>query len=261
MAYTVSMAARREGLTSTISPSALECGDGTTLRTGDHHSGVAVVEPQAVVVSRHEKRSADVPLPLGAEALDLRLQPTLDLRHPGRRSFGAPAVGAQHPKRPTAPRGPRSPCPARRGLQHPAGRRHRGRCAPRRERLASPRCRRRASAHQPDPLRAAALVASASPWRIASANRAIAPPKRWTRRRTTIPSPIGVSPGWLGRRDLLAGDLGQRPLRRRPHEQTMGGRARRGRRAPHQPPPRPAARDHRRGSVGRPGARPRRGWP
>jgi hypothetical protein len=41
------------------------------------------------------------------------------------------------------------------------------------------------------PVRSSSMVAPASPRRMAAARSAMAPPQRWTRRRTTIPSLIG----------------------------------------------------------------------
>src|SRR5436309_15048311 len=60
----------------------------------DDHAGVAVEEPQAVVVLRHEKRTADVPEVLG-EALEFVGKPTLDDGVPGGDTVGAATVGAE----------------------------------------------------------------------------------------------------------------------------------------------------------------------
>src|SRR5262245_46305438 len=75
------------------------------------------------------------------------------------------------------------------------------------------------------PARRTASAGSASPPRTASARSAIAPAKRWTRRRTMIPSPIATPAP-----DSAAGTTCRATSARReragpPHNQGVGGRA------------------------------------
>ena len=80
---------------------------------GHDDPGVAVVEAQAVVVLGHEQRPADVPLALGAEALDLVGQPALDAVGPGGDAVGARGGARTGRGSFRAPRGPGARRPSR----------------------------------------------------------------------------------------------------------------------------------------------------
>ena len=93
-AWTVSTASSRVGLISTSPPWRSKTARLAAAVAGDDHAGVAVEEPQAVVVLRHEQRPADVPGVLG-EAVEFVREPALDDAVPGGDAVGAAAVGAE----------------------------------------------------------------------------------------------------------------------------------------------------------------------
>ena len=69
------------------------------------------------------------------------------------------------------------------------------------------------------------MAASASPAWMASASRSIPPPKRWTVRSTTMPSPTGTSAGGARALDGRARRLLDRGPHRRAHARAVRGRA------------------------------------
>ena len=102
----VSTAASRAGLNRATSPRRSNAALARPCSVGDDDAGVAVVEPQPVVVLGDQQRAPGVPAALGAEAVDLLGEPALDPRRPRRDAVAARAGGRTAPGTRRARRAP-----------------------------------------------------------------------------------------------------------------------------------------------------------